>query len=74
MTKTEAVFTLESCKPVYFKLQQHRYTLTCEDQIHLKQIRLVFESGLIDDPEVLQAAHLDYDDAAMLVGYAFIDP
>ncbi len=72
MNKLEAVQVLENCKPVYQKLLKlPRYRLTCEDKTRLALVRLVYDAGLVDDEEVLEAAQLKYLDAAMLVGYVF---
>jgi hypothetical protein len=72
MTKEQAIHVLVSFKPAYYKLLElPTYKPTPEDKNHLQIIKVLYDSGLVDDPEVLEAAQLNYDDAAMLVGFAF---
>ncbi len=74
MTKIEAIQVLVNFTPAYHKLLRlPRYTATLEDRSNLEIIKVLYDCDLVDDPEVLEAAQLDYDDAAMLVGYAFCE-
>ena len=72
MDKEEAVSILEQCKPIYQKLLTVRdYELTEDEKGCLDKFRQVYEAGLADDSQVLEAAGVDRDEAALLVGYLY---
>lgn len=69
MTKIEAIQHLSACKPLYQRMiSVVRYQLTDEDLSCLKNFKIVYESTWFDDPEVIEASGVTFDQQAFLLG------
>ncbi len=72
MNTLEAVSILVECKPIYQKLLSIRqYSPTRDEKDCLVKLSQIYEAGLADDPEVLEAAGLDLYGIGLLIGYLF---
>ena len=70
MHKAQAIEVLKDCTPLYQHLRYiPRYKPKAEELVTLRKFKQIFEAGLIQDRELLEAAGLRTDQVGLLVGY-----
>ncbi len=69
MDYKKAIEALKTAQTIYQKLSNiPGYVLNQEDLADLVDLKRVYETGLIDDPILLQAAKVNIEELAIIVG------